>query len=82
MFSGITVEVDPEFSTGYISFAKGSVATTVALSGDLNLDLDSNGSVLGLELLQLDAKIPVDLLAADYGLNAEMLEKLSQNLLK
>jgi len=82
MFSGITLEVDPEFSTGYVSFSKGNVANTVALSSDLNLDLDSNGSVLGLELLHLDAKLPINRLVSEFGLDGDMLEKLSEKLLK
>ena len=77
MISDINIELDTEISTGYITFSKGLVASTVALTDELNIDLDAQGKVVGLELLQLDAKVPKERLVTEFHLDAQLIEKLS-----
>lgn len=77
MISDINIELDTEISTGYITFSKGLVASTVALTDELNIDLDAQGKVVGLELLQLDARVPKERLVTEFHLDAQLIEKLS-----
>lgn len=77
MISDIKIELDTEISTGYITFNKGLVASTVSLTDELNIDLDAQGKVVGLELLQLDAKVPKERLVSEFHLDAQLIEKLS-----
>jgi uncharacterized protein YuzE len=77
MINGITIEVDPAYSTAYVTLTKGQVARTVALTDSLNLDLDSEGRVLGLELLELTTKMPIDRLIDEYHLNPTLVNQLA-----
>jgi uncharacterized protein YuzE len=76
MTTPLQIEVDTELSVGYVTFARGEVARTVALSDCLNIDLDESGSVLGLELLSLSAALPQQRLIDEFHLDEEFITKL------
>jgi uncharacterized protein YuzE len=66
----LRVTQDEEANAAYIyivdTIAAGGVARTVTLDypdAMINLDFDSNGRVLGVEILGADSTLPIDLLA-------------------
>lgn len=59
------ITYDPENNIGYIRFSKesGKVAKTIEISGDLNIDLMSDGSIYGIELLNANEQLRGDIAA-------------------
>ena len=59
------ITYDPENNIGYIRFSKksGKVAKTLEISGDLNIDLMSDGSIYGIELLNANEQLRGDIAA-------------------
>ncbi len=56
------VEIDTVADAGYISFkdiAEGEVVTTISLNDDINVDLDKDKKILGIEILQVSKNLPV-----------------------
>lgn len=54
-------EIDAEADAGYIYFkdiSSGEVKKTISLNDSINLDLDSEGKLLGIEILQVSKNLP------------------------
>lgn len=47
----VEIELDEEANAGYLRVADGKVSSTKELAGDVLLDLDADGNVLGVEFL-------------------------------
>lgn len=58
--AGMVVEYDTEAGAFYVRVADGTVARTVEISAFVNIDVDVEGSVVGLELLCLPAAVTVE----------------------
>jgi len=54
------VEYDKEADAAYIYFKEGEVAQTVSLNESVNIDLDSNGITLGIEILDASKNLPAN----------------------
>lgn len=55
------IEIDRESDSGYIYFKEispGEVKNTISLNGSLNVDLDSEGRMLGIEVLEVSKNLP------------------------
>ena len=52
------MKTDEKLDVGYVVFRKGKVAETVEIRPGVLLDLDSEGEVLGIEVLSLKALAP------------------------
>lgn len=76
MITDVTVAVDHEFKTAYITFAKAVVHKTIAVSDCVNLDVSESGMAIGLELLELGKPLPIETLVGEYHLDPELLSKL------
>jgi uncharacterized protein YuzE len=61
---GMLVEYDTEVSAFYVQVTEAAVARTVELSFDLNIDVDEDGNVVGLELLCLPSAVTAEERAA------------------
>ncbi len=55
----IDVRIDDEAGAAYITYVKGEVAETVEVweEGSVAADVDSSGSILGIEVLGFDEEI-------------------------
>jgi uncharacterized protein YuzE len=79
------ISIDLELNSAYIQISTGGVARTVSITNQINLDLQEDSSVLGIELLALDADIPFNLLAENYNVEPtvlNMIRNLTPNLLQ
>ena len=55
------IEIDKDVDAGYIYFKdikKGEVMSTISLNESLNVDLDSEGKILGIEILKVSKNLP------------------------
>jgi len=55
------IEIDKNADAAFIYFkdiSTGEVAKTISLNGDLNVDLDSDGKILGIEVLNASKTMP------------------------
>lgn len=52
----IDIEIDDEAGAGYVRYASGRVAETLEVweQGTVAADVDSHGSILGIEVLRFD----------------------------
>ncbi|OBK91491.1 DUF2283 domain-containing protein [Mycolicibacter sinensis] len=64
MSGDITLSIDTEVDAAYIKVSDHSVAKTIEISDDVQIDIDSTGTLVGVELLDLAAEIPADEIAA------------------
>lgn len=58
--AGMVVEYDTEAGAFYVRVADRTVARTVEISAFVNIDLDVEGTVVGLELLCLPVAVTVE----------------------
>jgi uncharacterized protein YuzE len=70
------ISIDLELNSAYIQISKGEVARTVSITSEINLDLKEDSSVLGIELLDLDADLPFALLSDSYKVEPTVLEMI------
>jgi hypothetical protein len=61
--------IDLAADCAYFQFSQNPIATTSPLTDLLNVDLDSSGHLVGLELLAIEAEVPFDALVRDYQLS-------------
>lgn len=68
----ISFEIDREADAGYIYFSKNAVASTQEVTPTVLVDLDEFGIVVGIEVLQLSAQIPLDRLERDFHIHSNV----------
>jgi uncharacterized protein YuzE len=76
----LSVKIDGEARTAYITLTDARVASTVEFDEDIYLDLDEFGMVRGIELLNLERAIPLDDLAERYHINTATLIAIVQSI--
>ncbi|MAE49489.1 hypothetical protein CMI48_01540 [Candidatus Pacearchaeota archaeon] len=55
------IDIDKEADAAYLYFkniAEGEVKTTISLNDDINVDLDSEGKTIGIEILEASKNLP------------------------
>lgn len=80
MSKQFSVELDEVSSMAYVTFSDAPVARTVAINEDLNIDLDEDGNVLGIEYLNLKVELPEELLVGEFKMDAELVHKLNRGM--
>ena len=59
----LKITLDKEADAAYIylkEIATGEVAKTISLNDSINIDLDSSGQILGIEVLDASQNLPVN----------------------
>ena len=56
------IEFDKEADAAYVRFKKGTVCKTVKLKDRLLVDVDTDGLILGLEVLHASTQLPKKML--------------------
>ena len=74
--ANIDITIDLQADAAYIELSSEDVATTVALTKDVNIDLDEQRCVVGIEVLSLAADIPFSDLPVKYHVRSEVVEAL------
>lgn len=68
----ISMTKDVDANAGYIYFSHKTVATTETLTDSVLVDLDEFGIVVGIEVLNLSAEIPLEELERKYHLHSNV----------
>ena len=74
----IELTIDPQADAAYVQLSNDAVATTVALTDAVNIDLDEHRCVVGIEVLSLVADIPMSDLTTKYHVKSSVVEALKQ----
>ncbi len=72
----IVVEIDHSNDAAYIRFTDKSVASTVEVNQCINIDLDEHRMVVGIEVLELAAELPFQMLIEHYHVPSDQVELL------
>ena len=80
--ANIDITIDLQADAAYIELSSEDVATTVALTKDVNIDLDEQRCVVGIEVLSLAADIPFSDLLVKYHVRSEVVEALMSSVEK
>lgn len=72
----ISIEIDREADAAYIRLSDAPTLQTVYVSPDVNVDTDTSGLAVGIELLTLNAEIPYDALLTEHHVHPEVIETL------
>jgi uncharacterized protein YuzE len=67
----VSVRLDRDAGAAYLRLSTNRVARTVEFSEDIYVDLDAMGVVVGVELLDLMAPIPMDSLASKHHIHSD-----------
>lgn len=73
----VSVKLDRDAGAAYLRLSTNRVARTVEFSEDIYVDLDVTGVVVGVELLDLTAKIPMDVLASKHHIHSDSIRVLT-----
>ena len=76
MHNTIEITIDAQADAAYIQVNNTEVHSTVAVTEDVNIDLDEQGCATGIEVLTLDAEIPFSDLTTKYHVRSEVTEAL------
>jgi uncharacterized protein YuzE len=72
----VTLRVDANVRAAYIQLTDESVVETVELTPSVLVDIDETGTVAGVELLNLSAVVPMDLLERRFRFAAPEHEQI------
>lgn len=78
MTKKIVLTIDSELRVAYIQLQEASVARTVELTDDILVDLDEMNLVVGIEVLDLNADIPMRRLAEECHVHSDVIAALKQ----
>lgn len=76
------IEFDTEIDSYYIYVTDEPVYKTKAISQYINLDIDEEGFIVGIEALDLGVKLPFQKLVQEYAMSFETVEQLKSLLSK
>ena len=75
------LELDRKLGLAYLRRSRKAVAKTVEVSTTINVDIDRNGILVGVELLDLTRPLPEDDLVEKFGVESEEM-RLLQSLIR
>ena len=70
--SSIDIEIDREADAGYIRLLGDPVERTESVTDEVNVALDRQGRVVGIEVLSLGAEVPFELLIQQFGVPSDV----------
>jgi uncharacterized protein YuzE len=68
----VKVEVDREVNAAYVTLSGEEVVRTVQVNPSVLVDLDRMGMVVGIEVLSIDAELPLAQLSTDFHVHSEV----------
>ncbi len=74
----VVLEIDPNVGAAYIQLNDHEVARTVEVTMDVMVDLDELDVVVGVEILNLFAEIPIGQLIRDYHIHTDVVSMLQR----
>lgn len=76
------IEFDTEIDSYYIYVSDELIYKTKAISQYINLDIDEEGFIVGIEALDLGVKLPFQKFVQEYAMSFETVEQLKSLLSK
>jgi uncharacterized protein YuzE len=76
----VSLTIDDEAEAAYLRLGPGPVARTVEFNDAICVDLDALDVVVGVEVLDLGTKVPLDELVAKYHINSAALALLKASI--
>lgn len=70
------IEFDTEIDSYYIYVTDEPIYKTKAISQYINLDIDEEGFIVGIEALDLGVKLPFQKFIQEYAMSFETIEQL------
>lgn len=74
----VSLEVDAAVNAAYLRFSDQPIESTIEIAGDVQVDVDAAGTIVGVELLDLASGIPIHKIAAQFDLGADQESILRQ----
>jgi uncharacterized protein YuzE len=74
----IKVEVDQSVGAAYIELSSNAVDRTEKLGGGILVDLDAMNVVVGIEVLSLDAELPLARLRDEFHVHSSVVDLLER----
>lgn len=72
MTTKISVEVDYNAGAAYIELSDNEIARTVEVNRDIMVDVDEMGVAVGIEVLDLAARVPVTDLCRQFHIHSDV----------
>lgn len=72
----VRIGIDTEANAAYIALSDNPVAATRQITSDVLVDLDEHGVAVGVEVLRVDATLPLDLIRNEFHVRSEVVELL------
>lgn len=72
----IKLELDLQANAAYVRLSDEPVVRTCELNDEVNVDLDANDMVVGIETLRVNAPIPFFELATNFHVRSDVIEAL------
>lgn len=76
------IEFDTEIDAYYIFVSDNAIYKTKAITPYINIDLDEEGFIVGIEALDLGVKLPFQKFSQEYAMSFETVDKLKSLLAK
>jgi uncharacterized protein YuzE len=76
MAETLVLEVDHTARAAYVRFSAGPIVRTVEHGDSINIDLDRFGVVVGIEVLDLAAELPFQVLVTQYHVDSRQVDLL------
>lgn len=72
------VEFDTEIDSYYIYVTDEPVYKTKSISQYINLDINEEGYIVGIEVLDLGVKLPFQKFSQEYAMNSELQNRIKE----
>jgi uncharacterized protein YuzE len=72
----ISARVDHEADAAYITLSTNPIVRTIAVTPEVNVDLDDMNMAVGIEVLTLTAEIPYSKLVTEHHIHSKLAEQL------
>lgn len=70
------IEFDSEIDSYYIYVTEGHVYKTKSITPYINIDLDEEGFIVGIEVLDLGVRLPFQKFSQEYAMSLELQESI------
>lgn len=72
------IEFDTEIDSYYIYISDNAIYKTKSITQYINLDLDEEGFIVGIEALDLGVKLPFQKFSQEYAMSLELQDKIKE----
>jgi len=74
------IKIDPTTSIAYVRLSNGEISNTESINDSINADIDLEGHIVGLEVLDIESFKTIGDLASKWGLSRNDIEAILSEL--